>query len=86
MVAIPVGSRMMSEGDFLFSRLVPGKFLFTEVKGGPAAVDRALSGIKDYIRDYQRTVMAVPFQSLVTDRMQEPDSTRWVTRIYYPVM
>jgi len=67
-------------------RLVPGKYLTTEVTGGPGSVAAALSGLKDYIRDYQRTIMAIPFQSLVTDRMQVTDTTRWVTRIYYPIL
>ena len=86
MVAIPVASRMESKGDLVFMRLIPGKYLITEVTGGPGTVAMALAGLKDYIRDYQRTVMAIPFQSLVTDRMQVTDTTRWVTRIYYPVM
>jgi len=86
MVAIPVAGRMESRGDLVFMRLVPGKYLTTEVTGGPGSVAAALSGLKDYIRDYQRTIMAIPFQSLVTDRMQVTDTTRWVTRIYYPIL
>lgn len=86
MVALPTGGMVESSGDFSFMRLIPGKYLVTDVKGGPFTVAMALASMKDYIRDYQRTVMAIPFQSLVTDRMREPDSTRWVTRIYYPVM
>jgi hypothetical protein len=85
MVALPVGTRIEGKGDISFMRLVPGRFLITEVKGGPADVDKALEGLRAYIRDYQLTVMAIPFQSLVTDRRQQ-DSTRWVTRIYYPIM
>ena len=27
---------------------------------------------------------AIPFESLVTNRMQEPDTSKWVTKIYYP--
>lgn len=86
MVAIPVSGVIGGKGDISFTRLVPGRYLITDVKGGPATVDRALGALKDYIRDHQRTVMAIPFQSLITNRMQEPDSSKWVTKIYYPVM
>jgi len=85
-LAIPVSGVIGGKGDISFTRLVPGRYLITDVKGGPATVDRALGALKDYIRDHQRTVMAIPFQSLITNRMQEPDSSKWVTKIYYPVM
>jgi hypothetical protein len=29
--------------------------------------------------------MAIPYQSLVTDRMKEPDTMKWLTRLYVPV-
>ncbi|GGB14937.1 hypothetical protein GCM10011511_43360 [Puia dinghuensis] len=86
MVALPVGARLAGKGDITYMRLIPGKYLVADVKGGDSTVAAALAGMKDYIRDYDRTVMAIPFQSLVTDRQQETDSSRWMTRIYYPVM
>jgi hypothetical protein len=85
LTAIPVDARLEGGGDLFFMRLIPWKYLIGDVKGGPAAVAVAFSGMETYIRDYQITVMATPFQMLVTDRRQEPDSTRWVTRIYYPI-
>ena len=85
MVALPIGAMVANKGDFFFMRLVPGKYLVGDVKGGDAAVAAAIAGMKDYIRDYERTVMAIPFQSLITDRMHEPDSSKWSTRIWFPV-
>jgi hypothetical protein len=85
MVAIPVDCRLEDRGDLLFKRLIPGKYLIGEVKGGAGTVDRAFRSMDKFIRDYQLTVMAIPFQMLVTDRRHEPDSSRWVTRIYYPI-
>jgi hypothetical protein len=41
--------------------------------------------MKNYISDYQRTVMAIPFQSLVTDRRKEADTTKWLTKLYFPI-
>lgn len=85
MTAIPIDTRLDGNGEFFFSRLIPWRYLVGEVKGGPGAVDKAFKRMDTFILDYQITVMAVPFQLLVTDRMQEKDSSRWVTRIYYPI-
>ena len=85
MVAIPVDRSLPGDSDIYFMRLIPGKYLIGDVKGGRRRVEEALAGFRQYIMDYQRTVMAIPFESLITDRSLEPDSSRWETRIYYPI-
>ena len=84
-LALPVDRKMKDVGVFYTRKLVPGHYLVTEVKGGTAMLDHGLSQMQQYIEDYQRTTMAIPFQSLITDRSKEPDTSRWITRIYYPV-
>ena len=49
-------------------------------------IQKAYDQIQHYISDHNRVAPAISFESLVTDRRQEPDSSKWVTRIYYPVM
>ena len=85
MVAIPVNKELPGKGSILFSRFVPWKVLTAEVKGGVKTVEEALRQMDLYISDHQLTRMAISFQSLVTNRMEQPDSTQWVTRIYTPV-
>ena len=63
-----------------------GNILVTEVKGGKAEINKAYKQIMNYMADHSRTPPAIPFESLVTDRRNEPDSNKWITRIYYPVM
>jgi hypothetical protein len=63
-----------------------GNILITEIKGGSASIDKAFKEMENYVSDYRRTPPAIPFQSLVTDRMKEPDTSKWITRIFYPVM
>jgi hypothetical protein len=85
MVAIPT-DRNLKGNDKLFPRhFVPLKILVADVKGGPCTVDRALDQMQQYVEDYQRTVMAIPFQLLVTERNQEADTSRWVTRLAQPI-
>ncbi|HEU5365391.1 MAG TPA: hypothetical protein VFU62_07660 [Hanamia sp.] len=85
MVAIPVNKELAGNGQISFSRFVPWKVLTAEVKGGDKTVQEALHQMKVFISDYQKTAMAIPFESLVTDRSKEPDTTKWITNIYTPV-
>ena len=85
MVAIPTNKQLKGNGNIFFSRFVPWKVLTAEVHGGSGTVEEALHQMKVYMFDYQVTAMAIPFQSLVTDRMTEPDTSKWITNIYVPV-
>lgn len=85
MVAIPVNKLIPTTNNFLFKRMVPGKILVTEVKGGRYTTDEALKQLEIYLDDNHLRSPAIPFESLVTDRSKEPDTTKWVTRIYYPI-
>jgi hypothetical protein len=64
----------------------PGNFMATEVKGGTYSVDEAIKQLQLYISDYGKVQMAKGFQVLETDRMQEPDTSKWLTKIYIPVV
>ena len=85
MTAIPLDRQIPPNAQFFNQRIPMNRFLVTRVHGGNAAVDHAMHQFQLYIQDYQRTVMALPFQQLVTDRSAEPDTTRWITDIYYPL-
>jgi hypothetical protein len=86
-VAIPVDKLLPSSGDILQKRMLGrGKILVTEVKGGIGIAAKAFEQTLQYGNDYQRSSPAIPFYSLITDRTKETDTTKWVTKIYYPVM
>jgi hypothetical protein len=85
MVAIPENKDLRATETIFTRKMTPGRYLVADVKGGQETVKAALGQMQDYATDYQRTSMAIPFQSLLTDRSVERDTTKWVTRIYYPV-
>lgn len=86
-VAIPVDRKLPDAGDIHYRWMLGGgNILITEVKGGPGEIKKAYIQILNYINDHQRIAPAIPFESLVTDRTLEKDSSKWITRIYYPVM
>ncbi|MFI5188471.1 MAG: hypothetical protein ACHQF0_17195 [Chitinophagales bacterium] len=86
-LGIPVDKELPSKDDISLKRMMKGgNILMGEVTGGQTEIDEATRQMELYISDHQRATIAIPFQMLITDRTREPDSTKWVTRIYYPVV
>jgi len=85
MVALPIDKIVDDNGPIFFVRMVPGRFLTTEVTGGPHTILFAHRMMDQYFKDFNRVFMAIPFEYLVTDRMKETDTTKWVTKVYGPV-
>ena len=85
MIAVPSDRELKPLGALSSKHFVPWKILVGEVKGGTYRAERAMDELMRYTSDYQLTLMAIPFQSLVTERDQEPDSAKWVTRVIVPI-
>ena len=86
MIAIPVNKRIGNDAEFVHKRMVPGNILLARVKGGHHSVQKAFAEMETYVKDHELIPPAIPFQSLETDRLREPDTTKWITRIYFPVL
>jgi hypothetical protein len=85
MIAVPSDRELKPQGALSSKHFVPWKILVGEVKGGTYRAQEAMDELMRYTSDYQLTLMAIPFQSLVTERDQEPDSAKWVTRVVVPI-
>lgn len=86
-VAIPTDKELPSSGNISYRWMLGGgNILVTEVKGGPSTIAKAFQQIENYVTDHEHRSPAIPFQSLVTDRRLESDTTKWITRIYYPIL
>ncbi len=86
-VAIPTNKKLPSSGNIFYKWMLPhGNILVTDVQGGILQADSAFITMDNYVHDYDLTAPAIPFYKLLTNRLQEKDSSRWKTRIYYPVM
>ena len=84
-VAIPINKVIEGNAMFPVKRMVPGKILVAEVKGGVYTANHALQEMSMFMSDNHYSSPAIPFESLVTNRMQEPDTLKWITKIYYPI-
>lgn len=85
MVALPVSKELNSTASIEAKRMFGGNVLVTEIKGGPATVAGAFRKFESYISDHHFTSPAIPFESLITNRIEETDTSKWITKIYYPV-
>ena len=86
-VAIPVDKKLPTSGNISYKWMLGGGNIFVvDVPGGPFAINKAFEQLENYVQDHRRTPPAIPFQSLVTDRSKMADTSKWITRIYYPVM
>lgn len=86
-VALPVDRRLKDSGDIKYKWMLGGgNILVTEVKGGPYQIKRAFDEMENYVSDHERVAPAIPFQSWITDRRKEPDTNKWITKVYWPVM
>ena len=85
MAGLPINRSIKGNGKILPVRFVPWKILMGEVRGGAATAECALEQLQYYVEDHQHVGMALSFQSLVTERDREKDTSRWVTRVIQPV-
>lgn len=85
MVALSVSKTLKETADIKVRRMVPGKILVGEISGGRGRINEAWQQMEYFLHDHRLIPPAKPFESLVTDRVKETDSSKWVTKIYYPV-
>jgi len=85
-VAIAV-DRMLPETKAFSPKMVlkGGAILETEIRGGPHTIRQAFEKFEQYKTDHERVNPAMPYQLMVTDRVKEADTSKWITRLYYPV-
>ena len=87
MVAFATDKVVKTNSQFFtkFFQRNENKVLTTEVNGGINAVKKGHQAIEQYLSDHHISTPVKPFEYLITDRSLEPDSSRWVTVINYPV-
>src|SRR2546421_1433824 len=78
MVAIPLNREIPVDSPMAFKRMVPGYILVSEIKGGPATIEKAFDEMRNFMSDFSRISPAIPFESMVTDRSKEADTAKWI--------
>ena len=86
MTAIPVDRALPDTKEFATKLMLKGgNILEAQIQGGPHTIETSFKEFEAYRSDHQYTSPAIPFQLLVTDRVKEADTTKWITKLYYPI-
>jgi hypothetical protein len=85
MVAIPGNKGLPGNGRIVHQDFVPWKMVQGDVHGGVYTVEKAFDLMQKFKIDHPMSIMALPFQVLITDRRREQDTTKWVTIVAAPI-
>ncbi|HET6721863.1 MAG TPA: hypothetical protein VFH07_03900 [Chitinophagaceae bacterium] len=86
MTAIPVDKALPETNEFAPKFLLKGGYILeAQVQGGPFTIENGLRELENFRADNKLNSPAIPYQLLITDRTKEADTTKWITRLYYPV-
>lgn len=85
MVAFPLLKDIPSEGDIVIKKMILGKLLQAEVVGDKLKIAKSKIALKNFVDDYQMSSPAIPFETLLTNRLAETDHSKWKTRLNYPI-
>jgi hypothetical protein len=83
---MPTNRILKNDGKILAIRMPPGLFLTADIRGGVFTVDEAVKQLELFIQEYNRIKIATGFQILITDRSNEPDTSKWITKIKIPIV
>lgn len=85
-VAVPINTIIEPGKNAMINKLVKdANALETQVKGGKNTILNGFAQLKNYQKAHRLISPAMPFESLITNRIAEKDTAKWVTKIYCPV-
>jgi effector-binding domain-containing protein len=62
-----------------------GKAVMCEYRGDYAGTEAGHIAASEYIEANNLQMAGAPWEVYVTDPMMEPDTTKWLTKVYYPI-
>ncbi|MFD0792353.1 hypothetical protein ACFQZX_02565 [Mucilaginibacter litoreus] len=86
MVAITINKDIKPGQNMVINHLVKNaNLLGVQVKGGKNTILNAFEQLKRYQNDHRLISPAMPYEVLITNRLTQPDTSKWVTNIYWPI-
>ncbi|MCX8474031.1 MAG: hypothetical protein ORN85_10340 [Sediminibacterium sp.] len=84
-VAFGIDTLKISPFRYKPKKMIKGNLLTATVKGDYLAVDKSLQSLEKFIRDSKMSSPAIHFQYLISNRLEQTDSSQWITIINYPI-
>ncbi len=81
---IPVEKGSKGSKNIMYYEIPAGKAIFAIHTGGPNSAQTHYA-IDDYIKDFKLKTKDYIWETYMYNPMEEPDTTKWVTFIYYPL-
>ncbi|NJK86520.1 MAG: GyrI-like domain-containing protein [Bacteroidales bacterium] len=84
-MGIPVNNALEGKGDILAGTYPQSKVATTDYFGFYDNLGKAHSDIQQWLIEMNLQVQGSPMEQYITDPASEPDTAKWLTKIYYPV-
>jgi len=81
----PVAKEYKGKGRIMATELAPGNVVTATHYGTYSASELTYVAIDEYIIEFNKLINGFPWEVYITDPSNEPDSSKWVTKIYFPV-
>lgn len=82
---IETGKDYEIKGDVYSYTITEGKFIWVKYIGTYEKSAIAWNNLDKYVKDNNMEMRGDPFEEYVTDPGTEPDSSKWITNIYFPI-
>jgi len=82
---IPVDKVCKPSGRVKYWEMKPGTVVVANHYGKYEATEQTHALVDEWLKANNRKVTGAPWEAYVTDPGKEPDTMKWLTRIYYPV-
>jgi len=85
--AIPVNKTVDNiSGAYSFNKTETQKVIVLDYYGDYPGTEKAHEYISEWAKENNITITGAPWEEYITDPEVEPDTSRWLTRICYPVL
>ncbi len=83
--AIPIDKRILLTGKVKCHELKGGKVVVADYYGAYERSGIAHEAIDKWVAKQKRKVTGSPWEVYITDPKTEPDTNKWLTKVYYPI-
>lgn len=86
-VGIPTNKKLSDSQKIKSKQMLKGGHILTaQVTGSQETINLAKKQMDFYIQDRNKVKVALSYEYLITNRLDQPDSNKWVTQLYFPII
>jgi len=82
---IPITKKISGSGDVRFIKTYSGKVVKTTHMGDYESTQFSWAAMEEYIEANELETNGAPWETYITDPQTEPDPSKWITELYWPV-